>query len=179
MHTIYFGLKRAFHGTLRVTRRALAKMGLTPARFDMLYIVAQEGSSLMQRELQRALGVSAATVSRMLTSLEELGFVEREIMEEDHRCRNVTLTKAGRRCVFKAARWLIHSGNVQLMVDSALSPHRWYEPTACQLTADQLDRSLYHLRHAYGDVATLHYPHADAKDGFSRPIVWRDAAGTA
>jgi DNA-binding MarR family transcriptional regulator len=58
MHVIYFGLKRAFHGTLRVTRRALARLGLTPARFDMLYIVAKEGSSLLQRELQRALGVA-------------------------------------------------------------------------------------------------------------------------
>jgi DNA-binding MarR family transcriptional regulator len=172
MHVIFFGLKRAFHGTLRVTRRVLASLGLTPARFDMLYIVAKEGSSLLQRELQRALGVTAATVSRMLTSLEELGLVEREVSEDDHRCRNVVLTKAGRRRVLEAARVLIHSGNIQLAVDSALSPSRWYEPTACRLATDQLDRALYLLRHAYGDVATLRYPHADAKSGFARPLVW-------
>ncbi len=77
MHTVFFGLKRAFHGTLRVTRGALATFGLTAARFDMLYIVAKEGSSLTQRRLQRALGVAAATVSRMLRSLEKLGLVER------------------------------------------------------------------------------------------------------
>jgi DNA-binding MarR family transcriptional regulator len=122
MHILFFGLKRAFHGSLRVTRRALATLGLTPARFDMLYIVAKEGSSLLQRELQRALGVAAATVSRMLSSLEELGLVEREVSEEDHRCQNVVLTKAGRRCVLRAARLLIHTGHIQLMVDSALSP---------------------------------------------------------
>jgi DNA-binding MarR family transcriptional regulator len=108
----------------------------------------------------------------MLTSLEELGLVEREVVEEDHRCRHVVLTKAGRRCVFRAARLLIHSGNVQLMVDSALSPDRWHEPTACRLASDPFDRSLYLLRHAYGDVATVHYPRADAKDGFARPLVW-------
>ena len=88
MNVIFFGLKRAYHGTLRVTREALAKLGLTPARFDLLYIVAKEGGTLLQRELQRALGVVAATVSRMLTSLEELGLVEREVVEEDHRCRH-------------------------------------------------------------------------------------------
>ena len=172
MNVIFFGLKRAYHGTLRVTREALAKLGLTPARFDLLYIVAKEGGTLLQRELQRALGVVAATVSRMLTSLEELGLVEREVVEEDHRCRHVVLTKSGRRCVFRAARLLIHSGNVQLTVDSALSPDRWYQPTACRLARDQFDRSLYLLRHAYGDVATVHYPRADAKNGFARPLVW-------
>ena len=179
MHIIFFGLKRAFHGTLRVTRRALATLGLTPARFDMLYIVAKEGSSLLQRELQRVLGVTAATVSRMLASLEQLGLVEREVMEEDHRCRNVVLTKAGRRCVLRAARLLIHTGHIQLMVDSALSPDRWYDPVACQRVHDEFGRLLYCQRHAYGDVATLHYPIADARDGFARPLVWHAVTETA
>jgi DNA-binding MarR family transcriptional regulator len=179
MHILFFGLKRAFHGSLRVTRRALATMGLTPARFDMLYIVAKEGSSLLQRELQRALGVAAATVSRMLSSLEELGLVEREVSEEDHRCQNVVLTKAGRRFVLRAARLLIHTGHIQLMVDSALSPDRWYDATACRRVHDELGRLLFFLRHAYGDVATLHYPVADAMDGFARPLVWHAVSESA
>jgi DNA-binding MarR family transcriptional regulator len=160
MHELFFGLKRAFHGTLRMTRIALASLGLTPARFDMLYIVLKERSMMSQRDLQRALGVAAATVSRMLKSLEKLGFVERTVMEEDHRCRYVVLTKAGRRRVLEAARWLIHSGNIQLMVDSALSPDRWYDPAACRRVRDELGRVLHLLRHAYRDVATRHYPHA-------------------
>ena len=173
MHTVFFGLKRAFHGTLRVTRGALATFGLTPARFDMLYVVAKEGSSLMQRDLQRALGVAAATVSRMLRSLEKLGLVEREVLEEDRRCRNVKLTKAGRRCVLRAVRWLIRSGNIQLMVDSALSPDRWYDAAACRRARDEFDRSLHFVRDAYFDVATLHYPHAHMR-GFERfQGVWR------
>jgi DNA-binding MarR family transcriptional regulator len=160
MHELFFGLKRAFHGTLRMTRTALASLGLTPARFDMLYIVLKERSTMLQRDLQRALGVAAATVSRMLKSLEKLGFVERTLMEEDHRRRVVVLTKAGRRRVVKAARWLIHSGNIQLMVDSALSPDRWYDPAGCRRVRGELDRTLHLLRHAYRDVATRHYPHA-------------------
>ena len=39
MHAIFFGLKRAHHGTLRITRRALIALGLTAARFDLLYAV--------------------------------------------------------------------------------------------------------------------------------------------
>jgi DNA-binding MarR family transcriptional regulator len=143
-----------------MTRTALASLGLTPARFDMLYVVVKERSMMSQRDLQRALGVAAATVSRMLKSLEKLGFVERTVMDEDHRRRVVVLTKAGRRRVLKAARWLIHSGNIQLMVDSALSPNRWYDPAACRRVRDELGRVLHLLRHAYRDVATRHYPYA-------------------
>ena len=173
MHVVFFGLKRAFHGTLRVTRRSLATLGLTPARFDMLYIVAKEGSSFPQRELQRALGVTAATVSKMLTSLEELGLVEREVMEADHRCQNVVLTKEGRRCVFRAARLLIHTGHIQIMVDSALSPDRWYDPVACRKAHDEFERSLRLVRDAYGDVATVFYPHAHVNRFEGHPLVWR------
>jgi DNA-binding MarR family transcriptional regulator len=180
MNVIFFGLKRAFHGSLRVTRRALARLGLTAARFDMLYVVAKEGGTILQRELQRALGVASTTVSRMLASLEELGLVERDVWENDHRRRTVALTKAGRRSVFKAARWLIHTGNVQLVVDSGLSPDQWHDPKACRSVIDQFDRSLRFLRHAYRDAATLHYPRADHGRGFrDLPIVWRGLTESA
>jgi DNA-binding MarR family transcriptional regulator len=158
MHVIFFGLKRAFHGTLRVTRSALANLGLTAARFDLLYIVAKEGKILLQRELQRALGVAASTVSRMLTSLEKLGLVRRGPCEEDLRKRYVELTKAGRRCVFRAARQLIHTGVVDQMVDSALCPDRWYDAAVCKAARDEFLRSLDLLRGAYRDLATPNYP---------------------
>jgi DNA-binding MarR family transcriptional regulator len=165
MHVVFFGLKRAFHGTLRITRSALASLGLTAARFDLLYIVAKEGAVLSQRKLQRALGVAASTVSRMLASLEELGLVTREIMEDDLRQRFVVLTKAGRRCVFKAARLLIHTGAVQVTVDSALCPDRWHEEAACQAAHKQCLASLDLLREAFRDVATPRYPFAHDEEG--------------
>src|SRR6202034_4742155 len=102
MHAVFFDLKRAYHSTLRLTRRLLKRLGLTAARFDLLYIVEKAGKTMLQCELRRVLGVTAPTVSRMLASLEDLGLVEREVLDEDHRCQNVVLTKAGRRCVFRA-----------------------------------------------------------------------------
>jgi DNA-binding MarR family transcriptional regulator len=158
MHLVFFGLKRAFHGTLRVTRSALASLGLTAARFDLLYIVAKEGKLLLQRELQRALGVAASTVSRMLTSLEKLGLVRRGPSEDDLRQRYVELTKAGRRCVFQAARLLIHTGAVEHMVDSALCPDHWYSAAASKVARDEFLRSLDLVRSAYRDIATRNYP---------------------
>ena len=42
MHVLHFGIKRAFHATLRVNRPLLARHGVTPARFDLLYAIHQE-----------------------------------------------------------------------------------------------------------------------------------------
>ncbi len=53
------------------------------------------------------------------------------------------------------------------MVDSAVSPDRWYDAATCRRACDELDRSLHFVRDAYFDVATLHYPHAHMR-GFDR-----------
>src|SRR6516225_6895329 len=82
MHLAFFGLKRAHHGVLRVTRRQLGELGLTPARFDLLYAVLERWSP-PQVDLCRALGVSAPTVSRMVSSLQQLGLVVRQTSPED------------------------------------------------------------------------------------------------
>jgi DNA-binding MarR family transcriptional regulator len=157
MNIIFFGLKRAYHGTLRVTRQALARLGLTAARFDLLYIVLKVGE-ITQRELRKALGVSGPTVSRMLGSLEELGLIEREVSDLDRRERYVMLTRVGRRCVRKAACLLIHSGHVQLALDGALCGDQWHNATASQTAFNACDRMLERFRRALGDVATLAYP---------------------
>jgi hypothetical protein len=70
----------------------------------------------------------------------------------------VTLTKAGLRCVRRAARSLIHSGWVELAVDSALCPHRWFNTLECSLARGVLSKTLERLRDAYGDRATRDYP---------------------
>ena len=158
MNKLFFDLKRAFHGSLRIFRRPLARLGLTAARFDLLYIVLKAGGGLLQRELQRALGVAASTVSRMLGSLEELGLVVREVAEDDGRQRYVELTKAGRRSVLAAARELIHSGTVQLTIDSALCPAVWHDRNASMKASKECRRPLKLLRHAYRDLATPNYP---------------------
>src|SRR5579859_5349878 len=127
MHAILFSLKRAYHGTLSVTRPALARLGLTPARFDLLYIVATWPlNSKRQSDLRRELGVTAPTVCRMLKSLEELGLVTRAREGRDTRQRFVALTRKGL-WHFRRARSLgITSGASQLAVDSMVAGHRWF-----------------------------------------------------
>ena len=158
MNAIFFGLKRAYHGTLRIYRRGLASMGLTAARFDLLYAVREyRHNGLRQSSLRRSLGVSAPTVSRMIASLEALGLIRRERLAHDRRQRLVILTKAGRRCIHRAVGVFIRSGRAQLAVDSALCPDRWHDDWACLSATDACESTLNRFRHAYRDGAKLHY----------------------
>ena len=160
MHVLHFGIKRAFHATLRVNRPLLARHGVTPARFDLLYAIHKEGcSSLPQSSIRRVLGVTRPTVSRMVRSLEKLGLVTRRIDLTDTRTRTVRLTKAARVVIRRVLRKLIRGGVVDRMVRRAL-----YYPNAAPsarkmdlgLISD-LDFTLQKVRRCFGDIATLHY----------------------
>ena len=174
MHAIFFGLKRAHHGTLRITRRILAALGLTAARFDLLYAVKKATRyGVNQSALRKVLGVSRATVSRMLASLEELGLVRRKVSTADRRQRWVTLTTKGRWRIAFAHRHLTRSGWAQLAIDSALegdhAPFRWCDQAACLEATASLHVTLGRIRHGFYDFATLDYP-----SGPQELITWFD-----
>jgi DNA-binding MarR family transcriptional regulator len=162
MHTIFFGLKRSHHATLRLTRAGLAHMGLTAARFDLLYAVKQWRKGVTQSALRRLLGVCRATVSKMLSSLEKLGLVRRSIAPHDRRQKVVELTNRGKWRIARAHREFTRSGWAQLAVDSALGgeghPYRWYDEDDCLEATSLLESLLGYIRHEFGDRATLVYP---------------------
>src|ERR1700754_142049 len=111
MDSVLWGIKRAHHSVLRLGRAAFASMGLTAARFDLLFALSgQPKRRMAQRALQRTLGVCGATVSRMLTSLEELGLIERTVMPSDRRQKIVELTLEGRARVWLAIGRLMRNG---------------------------------------------------------------------
>jgi DNA-binding MarR family transcriptional regulator len=126
MNDLFFAIKRAFHGTLRVGRLAIAELrckGLTPARFDMMFAL-QSDDFIAQRELQRMLGVSKTTVSRMVRSLVELGYVARERDESDRRSYFVWLTELGWDCIHRAGQALVESGAIEATVKWTLAQVR-------------------------------------------------------
>jgi DNA-binding MarR family transcriptional regulator len=161
MHKVFFGLKRAHHSVLRITRIALAKMGLTAARFDMLYAVKERRNGVDQRNLQRRLGVGRSTVSRMLASLEGLGLVKRTVAGHDRRRKVVQLTTKGRWRISFAYRNLSLSGWAQLALDSAFGTEwgsgKWCDEGACIMATASVDARLNQIRLAFLDRATLHY----------------------
>ena len=122
MDAVFFSMKRGFHATLRFGRKVLGPLGLTPARFDVLYALTDERVTKTQAGLRRALGVARATISEMLDALEDLGWVRRSRCPHDWRTHDVCLTAAGRSVFERAYRHAIGEGTVPIAVDSALTP---------------------------------------------------------
>lgn len=153
MHEIFFSFKRAHHASLRLSRPILAEFGLTPARFDALYKI-QTADGMMQTELREALGVSRATVSRMLRSIEELGLISRKKLY-DNLCNVVELTELGRHVMEKAIRTIIGSGVAQLAAESVSAWSRGAGMVRIQTR--RLAAHLRWVRYALKDGATLSY----------------------
>jgi DNA-binding MarR family transcriptional regulator len=171
MHAAFFGLKRAHHSVLRLGRHAFASMGLTAARFDLLFAVhAHNGRRMRQRELQRMLGVCRATVSRMLGSLEALGLVRRITSDSDRRRKLVELTKQGRSRVWLVIRRLIRNKMAQLALYTALGANEkrcaWYDGDACWRVAAELQQTLLDIRRTLGDCGHLDEDYIEAEIGY-------------
>src|ERR1700759_2656332 len=100
MEPIFFGLKRAYHSTLRVSRPDFKEIGNTPARMDILHALFEHGGRgkrfIWQSRLRRILGyTSSGTISEMLKELEAKVWIRRKRSEEDRRQVEVELTLAG------------------------------------------------------------------------------------
>jgi DNA-binding MarR family transcriptional regulator len=160
MHALFFALKRAHQASLRPARQVASVSGITPARFDMLYAISQGYRGMLQSELRHTLGVSAATVSRMLGSLERLGLVTRRIYSHDTRQRMVNLTSAAVAIVREVFNEAIDSDLVKLAIDSALANGRLVpSPTGMLEEMDRAESFCRCFRSAFRDSATLYYPY--------------------
>jgi DNA-binding MarR family transcriptional regulator len=169
MHAVPFKLKRAYQSTLSVLRRFAKPYGLTPARYDLLRFVANR--SVRQSAIHKALGVTRATTSRMLISLERLRLIRREHgirsrrkrTFRDRRALVVELTDEGRRLV-RAVRNSIIAPWFQLVFESYFQT-RGATPFGAFLQCDTLIFTLYGIAKDFGDTAEHIYPIEDPDSG--------------
>jgi DNA-binding MarR family transcriptional regulator len=157
MNEHFFCLKRAYHGVLRVTRRPLQVLGLTAARYDLMYalMLRHEDSGfapMLQSALRRQLGVTGSVVSRMLRSLEKLGLIKRKPREWDRRQREIRLTEKGLECIRYAYRALVRS-SVRLLCLAIC----FGKPLDAFLRMLRFEEYLLAMRREYGDTARLVY----------------------
>src|SRR6185295_10377988 len=152
MHFLAFRFKRAHLRTLAVTRPKAAEHDLTPARFDLLYAVSKYGlSRCPQAQIRRILGVARATVSRMLKSLEDLGFIEREPSPFDKRAKDVILTVLGRMHLDACYRAVFSGAFLQRKYMKAFDRPA---PDAFMLV-DELHSTVARVANHIGDIASL------------------------
>lgn len=147
MDAITFGIKRA-HWVLhhRVVAKVLEPCGLTPSRFDALYILFRN-EGLPQKELRRQLGVARSTLSRMLAALERLALVTRD-RQSRGRTRRVALTEAGS----LAVRYGLYLGKYWRVVYRKLSRMMTFHQRCI------LEHVLTEVRRAHGQAAEILYP---------------------
>lgn len=94
MRATIFALKRADQATRNAMDEALSSYGLTSAQLDILLYLDLQGTAA-QRGLQAALGITSATLTRILDGMEARGFAERRADQGDARVKCVTLTQKG------------------------------------------------------------------------------------
>jgi DNA-binding MarR family transcriptional regulator len=116
MHQISFELKRGHLRTVAWGERAMSGVpDMTAARFDLLCLLREKSilgegepltTGIRQRELWTRLDLDKSTISKMLTRLEEMGWVRRTRSPRPGEWRNkiVFVTALGLRRIAKAMR---------------------------------------------------------------------------
>ena len=157
MHRVFFSVKRVHLRIVEVSKRLVKRFGLTPARFDMMRILLVHApDGVAQAKIRALLGVSAATVSRMLISLEKLGFIARDAWAYDARCLIVTLTELGKQLVTDAMAALVEhpKASAERMAQRGVD----FEPKVAVPRLRVLQRALASMRRNYGDDAAFTDP---------------------
>jgi DNA-binding MarR family transcriptional regulator len=97
---LFFRLWRASHTR---TAEGLESIGLTPALFGVLNVVAaREGE--MQLELGSVSGIDPSTMVSLIDELEGAGLAKRRRHPRDRRARQVSITPKGRRLLERARK---------------------------------------------------------------------------
>ena len=108
MHALAFKFKRLHLGLLALQRHLLLQFDITPARVELLIIMARLGNgpekAMRQSDIWRALGVRRSVTCRMLAALEEEGFIWRTRHCADMRQKSVHITPKARWVLFHVER---------------------------------------------------------------------------
>lgn len=94
MRATIFALKRADQATRKAMDVGLMPYDLTSAQLDILLYLDMRGVSA-QRDLQVALGITSATLTRVLDGMEARHFVARQPSGDDARVKCVEMTAQG------------------------------------------------------------------------------------
>ncbi len=93
-NTIDYFLKTSWQSVANKYNIIAGQFGFTQAAGYILINIHKEGTSVSQ--IANSTGVKTTSLSRVLTNLESLGFIYREVNSEDKRSVKVYLTELGK-----------------------------------------------------------------------------------
>jgi DNA-binding MarR family transcriptional regulator len=136
----------------------LSRLALTPARFDVLFLLHRDmsrGDSKRQSAVRKALGVSRATICKMMQLLARLGFVERK---RDGRQVDVWLTDLGRAILRHALKTLrLRQHGPLERVTHSIFVRKWWSEAERLIDLERVQLFFDRLRYVLSDRATLYY----------------------
>jgi MarR family transcriptional regulator for hemolysin len=146
---LLFGLTKNWRAVLD-TR--LAPLGLSEARWHCLLHLGRADAALPQVELADRMGISPATLVRLLDRLEEDGLVERHPEPQDRRAKRVELTAKARDL---ASRVETEARQLRAELYTALSQD---EQAALERTLMRLQERLDEVRRQTPSAEASHEP---------------------
>jgi DNA-binding MarR family transcriptional regulator len=155
MNSTMFSIKRAFLRTVNFGKKALAPFGLTPARFDALYLLWKR-EHRWQSQIWKILGLHPSTVSKLMNWLERHELVYRDRDPWNHREIVVKLAPWGRDALEAAMEEMVQGGGLRAYVAWAVAgPSRPWSRR--HLAVLNLEEALLRVRRAFMDSARLLY----------------------
>jgi DNA-binding MarR family transcriptional regulator len=127
----------------KVLRGPRTRVTLTPARFDVLFVLEKRGKT-MQRTLRHALNVVGSTMSEMLGDLEGRGLVVRG--PRSRAGRSVEISESGREAIANAFQAYMQ---VDEVIGGAFGG-TWYDDACGRLLI--WERVCRRMRHVCGDT---------------------------
>jgi MarR family transcriptional regulator, lower aerobic nicotinate degradation pathway regulator len=132
-----FLLRRAHQISVSIFESACAHLGITPAQYAVLTVLAVDGN-LNQSSVARAIGLDKVTVSLLLRGLEARGLVQRSALEHNRRVRRLALTP---KAIEVMRQW---RQPAEEAYEKLMAP---FSPRQRQTLADLLHRLVTELEH--------------------------------
>jgi DNA-binding MarR family transcriptional regulator len=135
MHSITFMLKRAHWRNVAFAKTLVEKVhGMTPARFELLYMLRRvalvlgvneaAGVSKVQTDLWKDLGLHRSTVCKLIKRLVNMGWVRRQRNKDDRRTFDVFLTAEGLSVIWRSMRRVFRSKTLKKEYERLLGPRK-------------------------------------------------------
>lgn len=92
---LYMAMYKTFHAQKNNIRPGMLSIGLSPGQPKVLGYLSQR-DCCMQKDIATALDIEPATVSQILTNMEQNGLIRRANTAERKRAESVSITEKGR-----------------------------------------------------------------------------------
>jgi DNA-binding MarR family transcriptional regulator len=166
MHGVTFEIKRAhLRGVAFGRKEVKAIEHMTPARFDVFQAIRLVDEpdtygpgrrTARQRTITERLGLHPSTVSKMVSRMEELGWLERSQDEADGRMVAITITAAGLKAVEAAEAIVMGVEGAHTRFFRDFFPGLG-EALPTEAETFELWDTVAEIADAFGDQSTLHY----------------------